>query len=302
MTLRRFKPENSCAVVHDEVVPSLGRLSHCAAAVRLILFLGLMLAMVIVRLVYRRTPPEKWFSIAQIFYRTLLLIIGFRVRMQGEISPAKPTLFVSNHISYLDIPVLGALIPASFVAKSEVAGWPLFGFMAKLQETVFVQRKTTRAAEQSAYLHNLLAGGRNLILFPEGTSSDGQTVLPFKSSLFSVAEYASADVPLTVQPVTIACTGMNGLPMTRLTRPFYAWYGDMILVPHLWTVFRVGHFTLDVLFHPPVAARDFPNRKALAAWCQQQVARGLEQCITGRPGLHDVPAAPKRLTAAMQTE
>ena len=294
MTLRSFVVENHCPVEPDDAPLSGGYGSHIGAALRLMGFLGLSLAVIPVHIFYNTFRSDNANKITPLFYSLLLRIIGFRLRVHGTLAGTKPTLFIANHTSYLDIPVLGALLPASFVAKSDVAAWPFFGFMAKLQRTIFIERQAGRASDQSNQLRDLLAKGRSLILFPEGTSSDGQSVLPFKSSLFSVAEEAGRDIALAIQPISVACTEMNGLPMTRTFRSFYTWYGDMTLVGHLWAAFRFGHFTIDVIFHPPVSPTEFPNRKALAAYCQQQVARGIEQCVTGRKA-DSLP--PQRLSA-----
>ena len=93
-----------------------------------------------------------------------------------------------------------------------------------------------------------------------------------------------ANGTLTIQPISILCTELDGLPVTRAWRPFYAWYGDMEFVPHLWNVFKMGRFTIDATFHPAVKRASFADRKALAIYCQQQVGRGIEQCLTGRQG------------------
>jgi 1-acyl-sn-glycerol-3-phosphate acyltransferase len=193
-----------------------------------------------------------------------------------------PVLFVSNHSSYLDIPVLGALIPASFVAKAEVADWPLFGILAKLQNTVFIARRQVDAVAHCDALSARLARHRNIILFPEGTSTDGQRVVHFKSSLFNVANEAGGDGPnITVQPVSVTCIGFCNFPATRIERSRYAWYGDMAMPKHLWKIFQQGSFTIEVMFHPPVMPADFPDRKALATYCQKRVALGVEAGISG---------------------
>ena len=88
--------------------------------------------------------------------------------------------------------------------------------------------------------------------------------------------------PVTIQPISIACTEIDGLPITRAWRPYYAWFGDMTLIGHLWNVFKLGRFTVDVVFHPPTSPQPFADRKVLARYCQQQVAHGIEQCLTGR--------------------
>jgi 1-acyl-sn-glycerol-3-phosphate acyltransferase len=255
--------------------------SRGLGALRLIGFFALIILLVPTHMLYKLARPKDAFFVPQHFHRLLMKLMGFRIRVRGVMSQATPTLFVSNHASYLDIPVLATVIPAAFVAKSEVAGWPLIGFLAKQQNTVFVERRSSRAGHQRDQLRARLAKGQSLIIFPEGTSTDGLRALPFKSSLFSIAEDVIEDM-LTVQPVSITCTALHGLPMTRDWRSFYAWYGDMTLVGHLWDVFKLGCFTVDIVFHPTVTAQSFPDRKALAQYCHRQVAHGIEQCLKGR--------------------
>ncbi len=256
--------------------------SRGMGVLRLCGLVGVIAALVPVQLIYRLVRPGDPFRITQICHRGIMRVLGFRVRVHGAMASRAPVLFVANHASYLDIPVLSALIPASFAAKAEVAGWPVIGFLAKLQNTIFIERRATQIEVQRDFLRAQLAKKRNLIIFPEGTSTDGLKVLPFKSSLFSITEEGLADIGLAVQPVSIVCTGLDGMPMTRGWRSFYAWYGDMTLVGHLWNVLKLGHFTVDVIFHPAVRPQDFSDRKALAQYCHQQVACGIEQCLKGR--------------------
>ena len=245
-------------------------------------FFVLILLFVLGALVFKIIPRSNPFFLSRFFYQFLLRILEIRVRIFGTPAETTPILFVANHVSYLDIPVLGALLSASFIAKAEVAAWPLFGFLAKLQNTVFIERRSIRAAAQRTQLQDHLATKRNLILFPEGTSSDGLTVLPFKSSLFSIIEESDGFVPLSIQPVSMTCSALDGFPLLREQRPLYAWYGDMTLLPHLWHVFKHGHFTVDVVFHHPLPAADHPNRKELSSLCQSLVAQGVEESLTGR--------------------
>lgn len=209
-------------------------------------------------------------------------ILGFEVRTHGERAPTRPTLFAANHVSWIDIVVLSSLFPVSFVAKSEVGLWPFFGTLARLQRTVFVERRASRTAAHRDEIGRRLAEGGDLILFPEGTSSDGLRVLPFRSALFSVAERTVADRPLTVQPLTLAYTAIDGLPLTRRRRPEVAWYGDMELAGHLWRALRARRLRADVVFHRPVTLAEFGDRKALAAHCQAAVAEGLARALSGR--------------------
>lgn len=221
------------------------------------------------------------------YHRVCTRILGFDLRVHGRIERQGPVLFVCNHTSYTDIAILGSILPASFVAKSEVSQWPLFGALARLQRTVFVDRRGARTARQRDEMVARLEKGDNLVLFPEGTSSDGNAVLPFKSALFSVAQVRPNGKPLLVQPLSIAYTRLDGMPIGRALRPYFAWYGDMLLAPHFWDVAGLGNTTVDVVCHPPVSLDDYDSRKALADHCFQVVARGV---ATANAGRLDMPA------------
>jgi len=222
------------------------------------------------------------------YHRICCRMMGIDIATVGTMSRHRPTLFVSNHTSYLDITVLGALIPGSFVAKAEVARWPLYGWLAKLQRTVFVDRKRNTSHLQRDQLQRRLAAGDNLILFPEGTSNDGNRVLPFRSALLSVAEAPISEASLIIQPVSVAYVALNGIPMGHGLRPLVAWYGDMTLGPHLWQFSRLGKVTAVVEFHPPVDLKDAGSRKDLTRYCLTAVAGGVERALTGRA----LPAEP----------
>ncbi len=216
------------------------------------------------------------------YHRQCCRIMGIRLVVRGTPSTARPTLFVSNHSSYLDISILGSLVTGCFVAKTEVANWPFFGFLAKLQRTVFVDRRRRTSHRQRDQLQERLHAGDNLILFPEGTSNDGNRVLPFRSALLSVAETPTGHGPLVTQPVSIAYVEMNGMPLGRGLRPMVAWYGGMSLGPHLWQFSRLGRMKVVVEFHPPVRIDRFGSRKELTRYCSDSVASGLERALAGR--------------------
>lgn len=216
------------------------------------------------------------------YHRAVCRILGIELDVHGVISSARPTLFVSNHVSYLDIEALSAAVPTCFVAKREVADWPLFGWLAKLQRTVFVDRRSNGVAAERDDLARRLDEGENVVLFAEGTSGDGNRLKPFKSSLFSVAERQVRERPLTVQPISVAYTRLDGMPIGRQWRPLFAWYGAMDLAPHLWHLLGVGRLTVTLIFHPPVTLAELGSRKALAAHCQGVIARGLEGANSGR--------------------
>lgn len=232
---------------------------------------------------WRRTLPAH-------YHRWCCRILGFRVVVSGTQTHLRPALFVANHVSYTDISVLGSLISGSFIAKAEVARWPLFGWLAKLQRTVFVDRRIGSTAAQRDAMTSRLAAGDALILFPEGTSSDGNRVLPFKSALFSAATACPQTGPIAVQPVSIAYTRLDGIPLGRLYRPFFAWYGSVELAPHLWRMIGLGTVEVVVEFHPPTCLADCGSRKALADYCRARIAGGVAAAIAGRP--QPVPEPP----------
>jgi 1-acyl-sn-glycerol-3-phosphate acyltransferase len=267
----------------EEIIASVGGLLKAAG------FLLLALVLTPVAFVWKKADPAHTFVIPRLFHRLALCMLGIKIKVSGTPSTDMPVLFAANHASYLDIIVLGSLLPAAFIAKSEVAGWPLFGFLAKMQDTIFIERRSTRAADQKTQLQAHFAKRRNIAFFPEGTSSDGLTALPFKSSLFATVE-ESVGTPITVQPVSITCTELDGYPILLEERALYAWYGDMTLMPHLRNVFRRGHFTVEVIFHPPLTTQECADRKVMAATCQERVTRGIEASLSGRGT--GVPALP----------
>ena len=253
------------------------------AAPRLVLYLAWTLALLPIQIVALLLSPRLAERIPLLYHRAVCRILGLAVERLGAMSAARPTLFVCNHTSYIDIEVLGAIVPGCFVAKREVAAWPLFGLLARLQRTVFVERRARHTAAQRDVMGERLDAGDNLILFPEGTSNDGNRVLPFKSALFAVAERRVGGAALTVQPVSIAYSKLDGLPMMRHMRPYFAWYGDMELAGHLWRMLGVGAATAVVAFHPPVTLDAFGSRKALSVHCRAAIAASVSEAIHGAP-------------------
>ncbi len=224
------------------------------------------------------------------YARGLCKIMGIRVETFGRPCREPGVLLAANHTSYLDMPVLAAVIPVAFIAKSEVANWPLFGTLSHLARTVFVEReRRSKAGLQRDRIRERLEQGGTIVLFPEGTSSDGNRVLSFKSALLASADGMVTDENgqkrrVLVQPVSLAYTRLHGMPLGRELRPFFAWYGDMDLVPHLWEVFCLGPLDVMVHYHPPLTVDQFPSRKELTAECERLVADGVAHALAGRPG------------------
>ena len=252
------------------------------AAITLLRFLGITvcLAPLQVFLMVFHIPLSR--RLPMIWHRSVCSIFRFRLELHGTLSRQRPTLFVCNHSSYLDISVLGAVLPGCFIAKAEVRNWPLFGFLSRLQRTVFVETRVARTGHHRDEMTLRMEKGDNLILFPEGTSNDGNRVLPFKSAFFAIADKKIEDKPICVQPVSISYTHLDGIPMGRRYRPYFAWYGDMDLASHLWLVAGMGKTTISVQFHEPVTFDQFGSRKELANYCWTVISGGVSDAISGR--------------------
>ncbi len=193
-----------------------------------------------------------------------ILRIGYVVRGQPMTAPGA---MVANHSSWLDIFALNAAARIYFVAKSEVSGWAGIGWLARATGTVFIARKGAEAKRQQAMFEARLRAGHPLLFFPEGTSTDGLRVLPFKSTLFAAFFTVDVPTPLQMQPVTV----IYHAPDVADAR-HYGWWGDMAFGPHLLTVLadaRPGR--VELIFHPPVPVRVFPDRKSLAAHCERVI-------------------------------
>lgn len=206
------------------------------------------------------------------------MIFGIRYEIIGTPVTDRQTFYACNHLSYLDIPVLGSVLRASFLAKSEVADWPVFGFLSKLQQTEFIDRRRTAISRETDSLASKITAGRSLIIFPEGTSTDGQSVLPFKSSLFSLVLDNAARDTLTVQPMTIQLLEADGrLPSTQEVRDIYAWHREMTteLPAHLWRFAQSRGARVRLTFHAPLQASAYDDRKVLAKDCHENVSKGL---------------------------
>jgi 1-acyl-sn-glycerol-3-phosphate acyltransferase len=211
------------------------------------------------------------------FHRALLRIFNVRVIERGTPPGRAATIVVSNHVSWLDIPVIGSLHPLSFIAKSEIEGWPVVGFMATLQRSVFIDRQRRKAtAEVNDALAHRLVKGEVIVLFAEGTTGDGNRLLPFRSSLVGAAQTAlmhDSVERVLLQPLAITYTHRHGLPVTRRDRPFIAWYGDMDLASHLKMFIRGIPLDVVVTWGEPMPFNG--NRKQATAFAEAEVRRAL---------------------------
>jgi 1-acyl-sn-glycerol-3-phosphate acyltransferase len=296
---------------HDIGPPGLG--SRIRVGAKLVAFFALTLPLMPVQAALARSWPHGARRFPHWYHRQVCRLIGVRVRTEGELARGASVLLIANHASWLDIPVISAAAPVSFVAKKEVAGWPFVSWLAKLQRTVFVDRKRrTTVGETASEMTERLARGDNLVLFAEGTSSDGGRVLPFKTSLLAAAKpvsrrtsphdaagapEGSGDVTVVtgspqpgrdlphespvVQTLAIVYTHIHGLPIGRADRPLVGWYGDMSLPDHVWRLIESGPVDVTVRLGPPVPLVAFCDRKALARHGEERVRADVVDLLRG---------------------
>lgn len=211
------------------------------------------------------------------FHKIVCLLFHIRVEVKGTPIKDRPVIFVSNHISYLDIEAIGSVMRTSFIAKNDVADWPLFGLLAKLQQTLFISRDPRRAQAERARFVKALERPVPLVLFAEGTSSNGGSILPFKSSLFDIFLDKNIRHQPLIQPLTLSLLAVDDRPATTpAIRDHYAYYGETVLLPHLWRFAGLKGARLRLTFHEPLDPAAFEDRKALAGAAQASCARGLE--------------------------
>ncbi len=223
-------------------------------------------------------------SIVKHVCRVALSVLGLPLNTQGTAFEGAGAR-VANHSSWLDILVLNAAGEVFFVSKADVAKWPAIGFMARVVGTVFIRRSAADAAVQRDLFEMRLTQGHRLLFFPEGTSSDGLQVLPFRSTLFAAFFAPELKDEMHIQPVSVSYTSPEGTdPRT------YGWWGDMEFAPHLLGLLALGHRgRVEVRFQPALKVSDFADRKALSAACEAQVRAGHVVSPAGQSMLAERP-------------
>ncbi|MBB2167407.1 1-acyl-sn-glycerol-3-phosphate acyltransferase [Gluconacetobacter aggeris] len=295
------RPDMSCTDVQSPPVPTGSRLSaRLRATVRLLaiaVWVPTSVSFEALLLLVPGTAKIRWTRViwgvlCRLFSMDIRVIGtragtvgGARARARGE----RPVIYVSNHCSWLDVPVLGTVLPSVFVAKGDIGAWPIMGTVSRIGRTIFVSRQRSTTGRERDEMVSRLIGGDNLVLFPEGTSSDGMRVLPFMSAFFAIAKMpplrkgAETDPPLLtyapgmaplIQPVSLVYDRLDGLNVNRHRRPVFSWYGDMDLAPHVWQLAQWRSMRASVILHPPLDPDAFPSRKALAQAAWNAVAEG----------------------------
>ncbi len=258
------------------------------ASMLLAAFLAVTLPLMIVQYLQITFGLQRARTLPHFYHKLVCRLLGIRVHVTGSLDADRPVLLVSNHVSWLDIPALSAVGPVCFVAKAEVGTWPFVSLLAKLQRSVFVDRtRKTLVKHKAGEIAERLSQGDNIVLFAEGTSSDGNRVLPFRSSLFSAASFAPKAAndngrDAVVQTVTITYTHLHGLPILRHERPFIAWYGEMDMLSHAWNVLKSGPLDVTIRITEPIPLASIRDRKELAAFSEARVRRDYIDQVTAR--------------------
>ncbi len=230
------------------------------------------------------------------YHRQVCRLIGVRLTVEGSLAEDRPVLLVSNHTSWLDIPVLSAVAPVSFIAKKEVARWPFVSWLAKLQRSVFVDRERRSAVGATTNeIMARLATGDTVVLFAEGTSSDGNRVLPFKTSLFAAAKpaakvtggEAAGEPGVVVQTLSLVYTRLHGVPLNRSERPVVGWFGDMEMQSHAWALLKAGPLDVRIRIGDPISLDAFADRKDLARRSEAEIRENVVRMLRSYPD--DVP-------------
>lgn len=240
-------------------------LAHGIVSLLLILIQGTILFFA------RGRPTTLWYP--RLYHAQCCWIYGLKVVVEGQIEQGGSVVYIGNHLSYMDIPALGSILKGCFVAKKEIESWPIFGLLGSMGQTLYISRAPVDAAQATKMMSDHLDGPLPLIIFPEGTSTDGRYVFPFKSSSFEM--YLNRNIK--IQPFTIQILKIDEeSPDTQAKRDLYAWHGDMTLEPHLWAFAKSKGGVVKVKFHESLSTTSFNDRKSLCAASYDAVVKGLD--------------------------
>ena len=267
-------------------------------------FMALTVPLMPVQAVLLWLSPRGARALPHWYHRQVCRLLGIRLHVEGEILRGTPVLVVANHASWLDIPVLSAVAPVSFIAKKEVIGWPFVSQLARLQRSVFVDRtRRTAVGATTSEMTARLAAGDALVLFAEGTSTDGTKVLPLRTSLFGAVMPGGSGGTVPARTVVQTCAvvygQLHGMPIDRASRPLVGWYGDMAMGSHAWELLKAGPIDVSITIGAPVALGAFADRKALARHAEDELRQSVVRLLRRRPdgervAVAKVNAAPRR--------
>ena len=212
------------------------------------------------------------------YSRGIIWIMGVKLKVHGNLERKRPTLFVCNHSSYYDIHTIASVVPAVFLAKDDILGWPVIGPLCRISGSVFISRDPQKTLENMAKIKNNKS--KSFILFPEGTTTDGNRVKKFNSAFFGLVTQLDTYHPMVVQPLSIAYTRLAGIPMGNHYRPYFSWFGDMDLVSHVKNALAFSSVTIEITAHPTIEGETLKDRKKVAQLCEQLITSSLTEKLT----------------------
>lgn len=267
-----MSPKTTPTQSDDLNFPGINRVSGpLRAATILTAFAALTAPLMPLQYVLLKMAPKAARKLPFWYHRAVCRLLGIRTRVDGQVARDRPVLIVANHVSWLDIPVLSAVAPLSFIAKKEVGTWPVVSSLARLQRTVFVDRaRRTTVGHVASEMRNRLDQGDVLVLFAEGTSTDGNRVLPFKTALFAAA-FSDENPDVCVQTLSLTYTRLHGIPIGRADRNLIGWYGDMEMGDHAWSLLKAGPIDVRISVGAPIPLSEFADRKQLAEHTEKAV-------------------------------
>jgi 1-acyl-sn-glycerol-3-phosphate acyltransferase len=239
------------------------------------IFVPVMLVVIPLQALINALKLPFWNVLPRFFHRIGCFFLGLRVEVIGQPATGRPTLLVSNHISWTDIVAVGSVADVTFVAKREVGDWPFVGMMARLQKTIFVDRTRRSDAGRTAQeMGTHMAGGNAVLLFAEGQSDIGTHVLPFRSALVGAAQHAMIEAgakDVVIQPLTIAYTRLQGLPVSRNERSLIAWIKSKSVKQNIREILGGPVKDVTVAFGTPIPLGENDNRKQVTKAAEDQV-------------------------------
>jgi len=243
-----------------------------ASNLKVIIIVGIILAVTLVAVPIQllMTLISKPLSrkIPMLWHKMVLKLVGVRVHVHGMPTKQRPLMFIANHISWSDILILGSVCELCFVAKDDMKSWPGINYLAMLQRTVFINReRRSDASNQVNMISQRLLQGDPMVLFAEGTTGDGNKLLPFISALFGAPQAALGDAnvkEIFIQPIAIAYNTLYGMPLGRYHQAQASWPGDLALGPHLLNFLKKGAYDVDVAFGKNHTFNSETKRKIIA--------------------------------------
>ncbi len=259
--------------------PTAPTTSTLRALIKCLCFLAITLVLFVpVLLLWGLNLERARARLVQLYFYLFGRVSGVRYTIEGEVSKLRPLMLVANHSSYLDIFVLGSIVPLSFTPKLEIRSWPIVGFFCVLADCIFIERRPADMQRAQAEMGARLNTGKVLALFPEGTTGDGFNVMPFKSGFLNLVE--AHDLPL--QPVSIAYTHIGDMPLSATNREQVAWIGEASFVTHFWRLLKFPSVRVHVTCYAVERIANYEDRKALAKACETIIRGGLMTSLEAR--------------------